>query len=88
MGENFKKYAGMVAAFGVVGIIGIMIVPLPAMVLDILLALNITMAVIVITVSMYTNEPLQFSVFPGLLLILTLFRLSLNIASTRLILSE
>ena len=88
MGENFKKYSGMVAAFGVVGIIGIMIVPLPAIVLDILLALNITMAVIVITVSMYTNEPLQFSVFPGLLLILTLFRLSLNIASTRLILSE
>ena len=88
MGDTFNKYSGMLAAFGVVGIIGIMIVPLPAGVLDLLLALNITMAVIVITVSMYTNEPLQFSVFPGLLLILTLFRLSLNIASTRLILSE
>lgn len=88
MGDTFNKYSGMLAAFGVVGIIGIMIVPLPSGVLDLLLALNITMAVIVITVSMYTNEPLQFSVFPGLLLILTLFRLSLNIASTRLILSE
>jgi len=88
MGDTFNKYSGMIAAFGVVGIIGVMIIPLPSAVLDLLLALNITMAVIVITVSMYTNEPLQFSVFPGLLLILTLFRLSLNIASTRLILSE
>ena len=88
MGSNFNKYSGMIVAFGVVGIIGIMIIPLPTAALDLLLAFNITMAVIVITVSMYTNEPLQFSVFPGLLLILTLFRLSLNIASTRLILSE
>ena len=88
MGTTFKKYSGMIVAFGVVGIIGIMIIPLPTAALDLLLAFNITMAVIVITVSMYTNEPLQFSVFPGLLLILTLFRLSLNIASTRLILSE
>lgn len=73
---------------GIIGIIGVMIIPLPSFLLDILLALNITLALIVIMVSMYTSEPLQFSVFPGMLLIMTLFRLSLNIASTRLILSE
>ena len=88
MTDNLNKYSGMIAAFGVVGIIGVMIIPLPSFALDALLALNITIALVIIMVSMYTSEPLQFSVFPGMLLIVTLFRLSLNIASTRLILSE
>ena len=88
MTDNVNKYSGMIAAFGVVGIIGVMIIPLPSFMLDALIALNITIALVIIMVSMYTSEPLQFSVFPGMLLIVTLFRLSLNIASTRLILSE
>ncbi|MCH8927753.1 MAG: flagellar biosynthesis protein FlhA [Candidatus Marinimicrobia bacterium] len=88
MKEAVEKFSGVIAAVGIIGIIGVMIIPLPSYLLDILLALNITLALIVIMVSMYTSEPLQFSVFPGLLLIMTLFRLSLNIASTRLILSE
>lgn len=88
MKDPSSGFSGIFVAVAVVGIIGVMIIPLPSFLLDLLLAINITMALIIIMVSMYTNEPLQFSVFPGLLLIMTLFRLSLNIASTRLILSE
>jgi flagellar biosynthesis protein FlhA len=66
----------------------IMILPIPAGMLDILLAVNISLSVIVVLVSFYTYKPLEFAVFPGMLLMLTLFRLSLNVASTRLILSQ
>lgn len=75
---------GMVIA--VIGILVAMILPVPSMVLDFLLALNITIAIIVLITVMYTVTPLEFSIFPSLLLVLTLFRLSLNVASTRLIL--
>jgi flagellar biosynthesis protein FlhA len=63
-----------------------MIIPLPPILLDFLLALNITLAMTVLLIAMYTLEPLDFSVFPSLLLVMTLYRLSLNVASTRLIL--
>lgn len=69
-------------------ILGIMLFPLPAPMLDVLLAVNITLAVVVLLVSLYILEPVSFSVFPTLLLLLTLFRLSLNVASTRRILLE
>ncbi len=75
-------------AIGIMGILMIMIIPLPTMMLDLFLALNITLAVLIILVTIYASRPLDFSVFPSLLLITTLFRLSLNIASTRLILLE
>jgi flagellar biosynthesis protein FlhA len=65
-----------------------MILPLPPMLLDVLLAFNITLAILILMVSMYINSPLELSVFPGLLLILTIFRLSLNVATTRLILGD
>jgi flagellar biosynthesis protein FlhA len=65
-----------------------MIVPLPPLLLDILLAANITLAILILMVSMYLTNPLELSVFPGMLLLLTIFRLSLNVASTRLILGE
>jgi len=71
---------------GVVTILGVMIIPLPAMLLDFLLALNITVAITILLISMYTVKSLDFSIFPSLLLVTTLFRLSLNVASTRLIL--
>ena len=63
-----------------------MITPMPAFLLDILISANITIAVIVMLVSMYITKPVEFSVFPTTLLLLTLFRLALNISSTRLIL--
>ncbi|MBV8222580.1 MAG: flagellar biosynthesis protein FlhA [Candidatus Eremiobacteraeota bacterium] len=67
-------------------IIGLMIVPIPTELLDFLLTLNITVAVLVLITTLYTENALSFSVFPTLLLIITLFRLSLNISGTRLIL--
>ncbi len=71
---------------GVVAILMVMIIPLPPFLLDFLLALNITLSIIVILMAMYTVKPLDFAIFPSLLLVATLFRLSLNVASTRLIL--
>lgn len=76
----------MLAVAGVVAILMVMIVPLPAVLLDFLLALNITLAITVLLIAMNTSRPLDFAVFPSLLLVTTLFRLSLNVASTRLIL--
>src|SRR5437763_465700 len=63
-----------------------MVVPLPTVVLDMLLAINITGAVTILLVSMYVQKPLDFSVFPSLLLIATMFRLALNVSATRLVL--
>lgn len=74
------------AVVGVMTILTVMIIPLPALVLDFLLALNITLSVSILLIAMYTLKPLDFSIFPSVLLISTLFRLSLNVASTRLIL--
>ncbi|MBC8062245.1 MAG: flagellar biosynthesis protein FlhA [Clostridiaceae bacterium] len=93
MGENTKKlnirsYSDVIVAFGVIGIILIIIIPLPTVLLDVFIALNITVALIIILMTMFTTEVLQFSVFPTLLLITTLFRLALNISSTRLILRD
>lgn len=76
----------MITVVGVLLILLIMIIPLPPMILDFLLALNITLSVMILLISMYTLKPTDFSIFPSLLLITTLFRLSLNVASTRLIL--
>src|SRR5438270_2158498 len=63
-----------------------MVVPLPTVVLDLLLAMNITGAVMILLVSMFVQKPLDFSVFPSLLLIATMFRLALNVSATRLVL--
>ena len=88
LNTGLQRFSDILVAGGVLLILVIMIIPIPTPVLDFLIALNIAMALAVLMVAMYMTEPLQFSVFPGLLLILTLFRLSLNIASTRLILGE
>ncbi len=72
----------------IIVILLIMIIPFPPMLMDFFLALNVSLSIVVMLVAFYTLKPLEFAVFPGMLLILTLFRLSLNIASTRLILSE
>ncbi len=73
-------------AFAVIAILMVMIVPLPTVVLDTLLAMNISVAIMILLISMYLIKVLEFSIFPALLLVTTLFRLSLNVASTRLIL--
>jgi flagellar biosynthesis protein FlhA len=73
-------------AMGVIGILLVMLVPLPTFILDILLSFSITISIIILLMSMYVMKPLDFSAFPSVLLTVTLLRLSLNVASTRLIL--
>jgi len=84
----FFKNSDIIIAMAVVAVVVMMIVPLPSQLLDVLLTLNITFALIILLLGMFTSEPLQFSVFPSLLLITTLFRLALNISGTRLILLD
>lgn len=85
---KLNKNSDIILAFALILMLGLMLIPLPPMFLDLFLALNISMAILVLILSLYIKSPLDLSVFPGLLLILTLFRLSLNISSTRLILIE
>ena len=82
----FRKNSDIFMAVALIGILALMIIPLPSFMLDIFLASNMTIALAILLIGLYTEQPLDFSVFPSLLLVTTLFRLSLNIASTRLIL--
>ncbi|MCA9854549.1 MAG: FHIPEP family type III secretion protein, partial [Dehalococcoidia bacterium] len=75
-------------AVGIMVIVGMMIIPLPTPVVDLLLTINIAASVTILLVAIYTDEPLRFSVFPSLLLITTLFRLALNVSTSRLILLQ
>ena len=87
--QSFKLFnSEMGLAGGLVLILMVMVVPLPDFLLDLLLAANIAVSLAVLLTAFYATKPLEFAIFPGLLLITTLFRLSLNIASTRLILSQ
>jgi flagellar biosynthesis protein FlhA len=83
--ENLLRSDVMVAV-GLVSILLLMIIPLPSFLLDVFLSLNITISLLVMIISLYTLRALDFAIFPSLLLATTLFRLSLNVASTRLIL--
>ena len=83
---QLMRFSDVALAAGVLLIVAMMILPLPAEILDVLLALNIAGALVILLVSIYATEPLKFSVFPSVLLLATLFRLGLNILSTRLIL--
>ena len=82
------RAADMLLVAGVVAIVGLLILPLPALVLDILIAANITIGVLLLLSALYIHKPLDFSTFPTVLLLSTLFRLSLSIAATRMILTE
>jgi flagellar biosynthesis protein FlhA len=75
-------------AIAVIAIVGVLIIPLPAKLLDFALAFNITFSLIILLSTLYITRPLDLSVFPGMLLIVTLLRLALNVASTRLILGQ
>jgi len=83
-----EKNSSFVLVVGIIVILAVMIMPMPSFLLDVFLAMNITSALVVLFVTLFLLRPMDFSVFPGMLLILTMFRLSLNIASTRLILGE
>lgn len=83
---SIRNNSDVYMALVLIGILSLMIIPLPAFILDIFLAANITISLAILLVGLYTMQPLDFSIFPSVLLVTTLFRLSLNIASTRLIL--
>lgn len=86
--EKYTKNMDLMVAFALIGILVVMMIPLPSILLDMALTLSITFSLLILLVALYTNQILDFSVFPSLLLISTLFRLALNVASTRLILTE
>ena len=83
---SLVKHPDILMSVGVVGILMVMLIPLPRFFLDLLLSFNITLSIIILLVGMQVRRPLEFSVFPSILLLVTLLRLALNIASTRLIL--
>ncbi|CUU74723.1 flagellar biosynthesis protein FlhA [Campylobacter hyointestinalis] len=84
----FVKAKSLTVVFVIIAILAIIIVPLPSVVLDFFLALSLSISVLIILISIYIPKPTDLSTFPTLILIITLFRLSLNIATTRMILSE
>ncbi len=88
VGSIAKKYADILLAGLIMGVIGMMIIPLPTHVLDLLIVLNITIAVAMLMIVIYIKHALELTTYPTLILITTLFRLALNVSSTRLILLD
>ncbi len=86
--ERLSKNTDLMMAGGLIAIMAVMLVPLPAFMIDISLTLSIAISLLILLVALYTTKPLDFSIFPSLLLITTLFRLALNVATTRIILTE
>ncbi|MEW6275040.1 MAG: flagellar biosynthesis protein FlhA [Bacillota bacterium] len=86
--KRLRSNTDLAIAGLIVGIILMIIIPMPPQALDILLSVSITLGLVILLITMFTTEPLQFSVFPALLLVTTLYRLALNISSTRLILGQ
>jgi flagellar biosynthesis protein FlhA len=83
---NWMKQSDLFLAMGLLMIISVMVIPLPPLLLDVFLSLEIAISVILLLTAVYATRALDFSIFPSLLLITTLFRLSLNVATTRIIL--
>lgn len=88
MNFRVEKNTDIILAFALVLMLGLMLIPLPPFFLDFFLSLNITFSVLILVLALSIKSPLDLSIFPSLLLLLTLFRLALNISSTRLILIE
>ncbi len=85
--QQVQKHRGLIVPFAFVALLMVVLVPMPTWVMDILISLNISLSVVILLTTIYMSHPLDFSVFPSLLLGVTLFRLVLNVASTRLILT-
>ncbi|HPL53059.1 MAG TPA: flagellar biosynthesis protein FlhA [Bacillota bacterium] len=82
-----RRYSDIIA-IAIIAIIMLIVIPVPTSLVDILITMNISLSLVIFLLSMYIKEPLQFSIFPTILLITTLFRLSLNFSTTRLILGK
>jgi flagellar biosynthesis protein FlhA len=83
-----RNWPTLAVPVGIVGIVVLLVVPIPAALLDVLIIVNIMLALVILLTSMFVKKPLDFSIFPSLLLVATLFRLGLNVASTRLVLGD
>ncbi len=86
--QQLNNNSDIIFALAIVGIMVMFIIPMPTFLMDLLLATNITFSMVIILVSIYVVEPLELSIFPSLLLFATLFRLGLNVSTTRLILGQ
>lgn len=86
--EKLTKNTDLFIAFGLLTVIAVMVIPLPPILLDISLTFSLAISVLILLVSIYTQRALDFTAFPSLLLMTTLFRLALNVATTRLILAH
>ncbi len=86
--RQVARQRDLIIVAGVVSVLLVMVIPLPTFLLDMLISLDLCISLIILLVTMYNREALEFTVFPSLLLVVTLFRLSLNIAATRLILGQ
>lgn len=86
--STFAKRSEMLVSFGLLAVIVVLLVPLPSAILDMLLALNLGVSILLLLVTLSASKPLEISAFPSILLLLTLYRLSLNVATTRLILLD
>jgi len=87
-GSTLSRYGDLALVAGVIAVVAMMVLPLPTLLVDILVAVNICAGVMLLLVAIYVRSPLEFSVFPSVLLLTTLFRLALSIATTRMILLE
>jgi len=86
--EKYTKNTDLLIAIGILAILSVMVIPLPPIMLDLALTMSLALGILILLVSIYTKRALDFTSFPSLLLITTLFRLSLNVATTRQILSH
>ncbi len=86
--RRLMKHTDLIAAVAVVVIVTMLIVPLPSMLLDLFITINISAALAIVVATMYLNKALEFSAFPSLLLLTTMFRLAINVSVTRLILTK
>ena len=85
---NTKKISGLLLPLGILTLVGMLVLPLPVALLDVFFVFNITISLLILMVALHTHRPLDFSSFPNLLLLATVLRLGLNVASTRIVLSE
>src|SRR5210317_2554612 len=85
---DIKKMSGSLLPVGILALVGMLVLPLPVILLDMFFVFNITLSLLILMVALHTQRPLDFSSFPNLLLLATVLRLGLNVASTRIVLKE
>lgn len=86
--EKYSRNTDLMVALGILMVLSVMLIPLPAFILDLALTASLAISILILLVSVYISRALEFSVFPSLLLITTLYRLALNVATTRIILTH